>query len=191
MKILPSVASSRPPIMRSVVVLPQPDGPSMATNSPCRNSAVKSMTARAPPGNVFDTCSRTTSNSLMPGRLPSRLRHGVDHGPHRIERNAVERALLIELGQDPDRPAQVLVVARVLLELRQRLGERHLARFLGAQVLLHQRIEVIVGLLERSAIGWPAAQARNTIGAQPSAQPLGQRLRQGFDHLADAEALRE
>src|SRR5215831_14123473 len=116
MKILPSVASSRPPIMRSVVVLPQPDGPSMATNSPCRNSALKSMTARAPPGKVFDTCSRTTSNSLMPRRLPCGLRHGVDHCPHRVEGNAVEHAFLIELGQDLDRPAQVLVLARMFFE---------------------------------------------------------------------------
>ena len=50
MTIVPSDTSSRPPIIRNVVVLPQPDGPSMATNSPCSISALKSMTARAPPG---------------------------------------------------------------------------------------------------------------------------------------------
>ena len=34
---MPAVGSSKPPIMRSVVVLPQPDGPSSEKNSPSRD----------------------------------------------------------------------------------------------------------------------------------------------------------
>ena len=42
---MPSVGSSKPPIMRSVVVLPQPDGPSSAKNLPASISSVRSSTA--------------------------------------------------------------------------------------------------------------------------------------------------
>ena len=41
----PVVGSSKPPIMRSMVVLPQPDGPSSVTSSP--GSIVKSQGATA------------------------------------------------------------------------------------------------------------------------------------------------
>src|SRR6478752_752453 len=44
-KILPSVGSSRPAIMRSVVVLPQPEGPSRQKNSPSFTVKVESFTA--------------------------------------------------------------------------------------------------------------------------------------------------
>src|SRR5689334_993700 len=46
---VPAVGDSSPAIMRSVVVLPQPDGPRRTTNSPlwiCRSSAA---TATVPP----------------------------------------------------------------------------------------------------------------------------------------------
>ena len=64
-KICPDVTSSRPPIMRSVVVLPQPLGPSMATNSPCSISALKSITAFVSPANVLQTSTKTTSRSAI------------------------------------------------------------------------------------------------------------------------------
>ena len=41
----PRVGCSKPPIMRSVVVLPQPDGPSMAKNAPRGISSERSSTA--------------------------------------------------------------------------------------------------------------------------------------------------
>src|SRR6476646_389547 len=44
-KIRPAVGSSRPAIMRSVVVLPQPDGPSRQKNSPSLTVKVESFTA--------------------------------------------------------------------------------------------------------------------------------------------------
>ena len=101
----------------------------------------------------------------------------------------VERAFLVELGQYLDRLAQVLVRAGVLAEPRDRLGERHFPRLFGAQMLLHQRVEVLVGLLQRAAVVRPAEQALDAVGAEPLPQPLGQRLRDAFEDLADAEAL--
>ena len=44
-KTRPSVGSSKPPIIRSVVVLPQPDGPSMAKKLPRGIDSVRSSTA--------------------------------------------------------------------------------------------------------------------------------------------------
>src|SRR6187399_2899669 len=44
-KILPRVGSSRPAIMRSVVVLPQPEGPSRQKKSPSLTVKVESFTA--------------------------------------------------------------------------------------------------------------------------------------------------
>ena len=44
----PPVISSRPAIIRSAVVLPQPDGPTKTTNSPSSTSRSSSWTARVP-----------------------------------------------------------------------------------------------------------------------------------------------
>ena len=44
-KICPEVGSSSPAIMRSVVVLPQPEGPSRQKNSPSRTVKLESFTA--------------------------------------------------------------------------------------------------------------------------------------------------
>ncbi len=46
MLIVPDVGSTKPAIMRSVVVLPQPDGPSSETNSPGTMSRSRLSTAR-------------------------------------------------------------------------------------------------------------------------------------------------
>ena len=49
-RISPSVGISKPAIMRSSVVLPQPEGPSRAKNSPRPMSIETSFTAMTPPG---------------------------------------------------------------------------------------------------------------------------------------------
>ena len=46
---MPAVGSSKPPIMRSVVVLPQPDGPSSATKPPRSKESERSSTALMSP----------------------------------------------------------------------------------------------------------------------------------------------
>ena len=60
---MPYVGSSNPPIMRSVVVLPQPEGPSIEKNSPSSMSNERSSTATASP-NIFVTRSTRTSISF-------------------------------------------------------------------------------------------------------------------------------
>ena len=53
--------SSKPPIILSVVVLPQPEGPSKATNSPFRTDREKSSTATVLLPKTLETWSSTTS----------------------------------------------------------------------------------------------------------------------------------
>ena len=50
MRSSPSVMSSSPAIMLSVVDFPQPDGPTRITNSPSAMSRLMSSTASAPSG---------------------------------------------------------------------------------------------------------------------------------------------
>src|SRR5258705_6635130 len=57
----PSVMSSRPAIMLSVVDLPQPDGPTRMTNSPSAMSRLILLTASAPSGKRLVMLSRTIS----------------------------------------------------------------------------------------------------------------------------------
>src|SRR3990172_1608746 len=47
--IVPAVGTSKPAIIRSVVVLPQPDGPRKLTNSPFSAPRLKSSTATVAP----------------------------------------------------------------------------------------------------------------------------------------------
>src|SRR5215469_1958797 len=56
----PSVGTAKPATHASVVVLPEPDGPSSVRNSPARTVSVTPSTARTAP-NVLTTPSRRTS----------------------------------------------------------------------------------------------------------------------------------
>ena len=55
-RISPEVGSSKPAIMRRVVVFPHPEGPRNVTNSPRRTSRLKSSTAVNPSLNDLVTC---------------------------------------------------------------------------------------------------------------------------------------
>jgi hypothetical protein len=66
---LPSVASSRPAIIRSVVVLPQPDGPTRTANSLSWTLMFISWTATTPPTNTFFTFSSLTLATVEAPRL--------------------------------------------------------------------------------------------------------------------------
>src|SRR3989338_4653343 len=68
---LPLVISSRPAIMRRVVVLPQPEGPSKTTNSPSWMLRETSLTAVTSP-NFLPTFSRTSSPTGEPPGAPLR-----------------------------------------------------------------------------------------------------------------------
>src|SRR3954447_15788265 len=71
----PAVGVSRPATMRSVVVLPQPEGPSRAKKEPDGIVSVRSSTATALP-NVFR--SPTSRRSRGPCSCPA-ARSGTDH----------------------------------------------------------------------------------------------------------------
>src|ERR1700759_3422845 len=60
--IVPAVGVSRPAIIRSAVVLPQPDEPTRIMNSPSAISRDRSSTATAPPGKRL-----VTESSVTPG----------------------------------------------------------------------------------------------------------------------------
>ncbi len=59
-RIRPPVGSSKPPIMRRVVVLPQPDGPRSEKNSPARISSDTPSTAATSPKVLRRSTSRTS-----------------------------------------------------------------------------------------------------------------------------------
>jgi hypothetical protein len=58
---VPEVGASSPAMVRSRVVLPQPDGPSRAKNSPSSMRRSRRSIARTPPGNSLTSELSTTS----------------------------------------------------------------------------------------------------------------------------------
>ena len=64
-KTRPESASSNPAITRSVVVLPQPLGPSIEKNSPAGISRVTSLTARTSPKSLINRSTTIMGRSLM------------------------------------------------------------------------------------------------------------------------------
>src|SRR5437868_6034637 len=72
----PPVGCSNPPIIRSVVVLPQPDGPSRLKNSPSSISRSMPSTAGTSPKRFVTWLRRTATGTLLPtppatGRVPA------------------------------------------------------------------------------------------------------------------------
>src|SRR4029078_2011162 len=66
-RITPSVGISRPATMRSVVVLPQPEGPSKAKNDPCGTVTDRSSTATKLPNRLVSrSMTRSLSDKLGP-----------------------------------------------------------------------------------------------------------------------------
>src|SRR5437763_168550 len=89
-KICPRVGSSRPAIMRSVVVLPQPEGPSRQKNSPSFTVKVESFTATK---SANDLCRFSTRISAIASSSARELRDDReqgDAGERRHERPGVE-----------------------------------------------------------------------------------------------------
>src|ERR1700722_13359035 len=64
-KILPLEGCSNPPTIRSVVVLPQPDGPRRAKNSPAASSRVRSSTATMPLNSLVTFSRRTAGGAFF------------------------------------------------------------------------------------------------------------------------------
>src|SRR5438874_11796693 len=85
---VPAVGFSRPAIILSAVVFPQPEEPTRIMNSPSATSSDSSSTAVVPPGNALLTASRVTPGMslLYPGERdrgdePSLRKQ--EHGEHR------------------------------------------------------------------------------------------------------------
>ena len=79
MRIVPRVGSSRPAIIRSVVLFPQPEGPTSTSSSPSPTVRSRSATAVTLPGNVLHKFSRVTSANVLRQLLNADAaeRHGV------------------------------------------------------------------------------------------------------------------
>src|SRR5688572_3139028 len=69
----PEVGSSKPPIIRSVVFLPQPDGPSRLKNSPSRTSRLMWSTATASPKRLTTSTSLTSTSGTFVRAPASRV----------------------------------------------------------------------------------------------------------------------
>src|SRR5579875_190071 len=75
-RIWPAVGSSKPPIIRSVVVLPQPDGPSSEKNSPSPITRSTPSTAVTTPWRDWKRFSILTS-SMAVGGAPAGIARGA------------------------------------------------------------------------------------------------------------------
>ena len=62
-RMLPSSGVSKPASMRNKVLLPQPDGPSSAKNSPARISRERLLTATTPPNRLVTDAMRNNGAS--------------------------------------------------------------------------------------------------------------------------------
>src|SRR6476660_4452951 len=103
----PASFCSRPAIMRSVVVLPHPEGPSSVSSRPSPTASETSATATTPP-KCLPTRSTLTAD-IGPGRLLVDLRGGLEHlvlqlgvgGAHQLgqdQRPRRRRHLALESG---------------------------------------------------------------------------------------------
>src|SRR5450631_2734285 len=89
-KIWPEVGSSSPAIMRSVVVLPQPEGPSRQKNSPSRTVKVESFTATKSAKLLCRRSTRISAISVVLARELGDDREQHDAAQRRHERPRVE-----------------------------------------------------------------------------------------------------
>src|SRR5687768_11249526 len=143
----PLSGASKPPIIRSVVVLPQPLGPRSVTNSPLRTSRLIPFTASTSPKRLV-TCRSCTSTALVtPMARSSAVSSGVLHFvPDLVPARLVLRDFL------EDEAAHVLGVdAEVGHHGRIHLADGHLGGGGVARLLRHHvgvsDAEGVVGVL--------------------------------------------
>src|SRR6516225_9574520 len=120
MTIRPLSGISRPAIIRSKVVLPQPDGPSSANSAPRLIFSETSSTAATAPKCL---CTPATLSSGMPGSFPRfeprpgsgarplvfRRRRQVDEKPLADIRGRVDRGVVADRGLDQQGAGQIRV----------------------------------------------------------------------------------
>src|SRR5881628_1243099 len=88
---VPSEGSSKPPIMRRLVVFPHPEGPRRLKNSPCSISRVRSSTATTSANRLVTRSSRTSASAMATppaDLLPCRAK---DSATHLLARRPLQR----------------------------------------------------------------------------------------------------
>src|SRR5215216_3770868 len=116
MRISPAVGSSKPAIIRRVVVFPQPEGPTSTTNSPSSIARLMLLTAATEPNVLRRFCSsiRATLESLFahdltrkPEPIPDQVRDMLfrDHAlsPHHAEAESAREVLADDKPDDHQR----------------------------------------------------------------------------------------
>src|SRR5215212_7186844 len=127
-RIRPAVGSSRPATMRSVVVLPQPDGPSSAKNDPFGTVRDRSRTAAKSP-------KRLVRSSRWRSWLVSTTHHPVELFLVVVRLLLGQRLELVSLLHGLGAREDELAVDRRLVELRDLL----LRALDGAEVVVPRR----------------------------------------------------
>ena len=179
------VGSSKPPIIRSVVVLPQPDGPSSAKKEPEGISSVRSSTATTSSKRLMTFSSRTSRSrhAELRERCGEDLGVAVDVGLGR--RRAHQRHVVERREQDA-------AVERVQVQEALELG---VARGRGlAAVARRLRREAVLGAGAEPGHVPRQAGSRDRRPATPSAKRSPERdhprERLGGQHLAERRAHR-
>src|SRR5712691_2640582 len=108
----PDSGVSRPAMHLKVVVLPQPDGPSIAKNSPSATSKLTSLTATTLPNRFTRFLILTTANSFHPLLI------------QRLARFPIEYMYLVAVESHPD------IFAYVIGDLRRSLDIQYVGTHL-------------------------------------------------------------
>src|ERR1700730_4062836 len=172
----PSSGVSKPAIMRKVVILPQPDGPSSAKNSPASIARSTPSTARLMPSKLLLRRARRTA-AAPPASLMERRPRGGRRAPRAPAPQAVDARIDVVLALVVPFPVHLdelrhlglgvvepgVVFGRELhLAVRGRIPHR-----LGKR-LLHLRpqheVEVGVTVHTCSSASTPSRGAANSIG---------------------------
>src|SRR5690348_9511532 len=106
----PLVGSTSRLIMRSVVVLPQPDGPTSTHTSPSGTNRLSSWTATRPFGNCLVTASSRITTAARVGERPgyrnARSGYGDRGGARGVRRGNARRLVVGERPHDRDLAAR-------------------------------------------------------------------------------------
>src|SRR5919204_591664 len=131
----PSVASSSPAVIRSTVVLPDPDGPTRTRNSPSSISRSRSSTATVPPSNTL----RKPTNRMSAIDVSVRARGDQVPVPERASLR--DPPLRREVDEDDSKALVVAVLPFEVVEERPDVVATHVDPF-GARSL--DRVDVPV-----------------------------------------------
>src|SRR6476620_7978119 len=173
-EIAPEVGSSRPATIRSVVVFPQPDGPSSAKKRPCSTTRSSSSTATKLPNFLVTPASVRSA--------PASLR-AVLRASSRAASAAASSVVTSAIRSGSDHRSELLLVVLLLLlvQAHEVLGLGQGVRAREDQLVVDQaRIDLLHGLLgalDRADVVHPGGQGGGVLGIVVEVhQLLGVRL---------------